>query len=146
MFFEHLIPYIAYLAALVICGMAIWHGDRPLKLAAAVLIFTWALTPIVMGSHKQILNYPITIIDTSTALFLVWASVRWRRVWCAVLAALTILVVIIPFVHLFDRDIHMYNRFAANNIVSNLQLVVVGVATWLVSRARRRADEGTLQP
>lgn len=146
MFPEYLLPYIAYLVAMVICGIAVWLGDQPLKLAAAVLGVAWAFTPIFMGSHRGVLNYPITIIDTATALILVWISMRWRRLWCAILAGFTILVAAIPFVHLLDPDIHRYNRFAANNIVSNFQLVVIAVATWLVSRDRRRADGEARQP
>lgn len=146
MFPEYLIPYIAYVAALVTCGVAIWKGDRPLKLAATVLIVAWAITPIFMGRERHILDYPITVIDTNTALIMVWISMRWRRVWCAVLAALTILVVLVPFVHLSDPGIHLYNRYAANNIISNFQLVVIAVATWRVVRDRRRSGEGVLQP
>ena len=145
MFPEYLIPYIAYIVALVVCGVAIWKGDPPLKLAAGVLIVGWALTPIFMGRDRHVLDYPITIIDTNTALILVWISMRWRRVWCAVLAALTILIVLIPFVHLCDPGIHLYNRYAANNIVSHFQLVVIAMATWLVVRDRGRAGEGVLQ-
>lgn len=145
MFPEYLIPYIAYVAALVICGVAIWQGDRPLKASALVLVLAWAFTPVLMGRDREILNYPITIIDSCTALILVWISLRWRRVWSAVLAALTILIVVVPFVHLSDPGIHKYNRYAANNILSHFQLVVIAVATWLVIRDRRRADEGVLR-
>lgn len=146
MFSEYLLPYVAYLVALVVCGVAVWRGDQPLKLAAAVLGVAWAFTPVFMGSHRGVLNYPITIIDTGTALTMVLISMRWRRVWCAVLAGLTIVVALIPFVHLLDPGIHAYNRYAANNIVSNFQLVVVGVATWRVSRARRQVDGRALRP
>lgn len=136
-----LIPYIAYLAALVICGVAYWQGDRPLRLAAVVLIVSWALSPLVSNGSKTSLDYPVTIIDTNAALVFVWISTRWRRLWCAVLAALTIIVIIIPIVSLVDRDIHRYNNLAANNIVAVFQLIVVLTATWLAVRARRRGDE-----
>ncbi|HWU78623.1 MAG TPA: hypothetical protein VN158_00965 [Caulobacter sp.] len=141
----YLIAYVAYLIALVICGVAIWKGDRPLRLAAAVLIVGWALSALTGHRDKFGMNYPMSIIDTNVALILVWISMRWRRIWCAVLAALTIVVVIIPFVALVDRDIHYYNRAASNNVVAILQLMVLAVATWLTVRARRRADEDTLK-
>ncbi len=142
---EYLIPYVTYLISLVVFGVAFWKGDRPLKLAALLLFAGWTLTPIVHKSDKLILDYPVLTIDTNTALALVWVSLRWRRVWCAVLAALTILIVIVQLEYVFDRGIHLYNRYAANNILSNLQLVVVAVATWYAVRARRRADEGAVR-
>jgi len=141
-----LIPYIAYLAALVICGVAYWQGDRPLRLAALVLVVGWALSPLVSNGSKTSLDYPVTIIDTNVALAFVWISTRWRRLWCAVLAALTIIIIIIPIVSLVDRGIHRYNNLAANNIVAVFQLIVVLVATWLTVRARRRGDEDAARP
>ncbi len=133
-----------HLIALVICGVALRKGDRPLRLAALVLIVGWTLTPLVSLGSRVRLDYPMTIIDTNTALFFVWISLRWRRLWCVVLAALTIISVIMPIVCLLDRSIHKYNYYAANNVVAGLQLVVFCVAIWLTVRARRRADEDAI--
>jgi hypothetical protein len=143
--YELLIPFVAYLFALVICGVALRMGDPPLRLAALFLIIGWTLTPLVSLGSKVRLDYPVTIIDTNAALIFVWISMRWRRLWCAVLAALTIISVIMPIVCVVDRSIHKYNYYAANNVVAHLQLVVLYVAIWLTARARRRADEDAIR-
>jgi len=143
--YELLIPFVAYLFALVICGVALRKGDRPLRLAALVLIIGWALTPLVSLEGKTRLDYPVTIIDTNAAVIFVWISLRWRRLWCAVLAALMIIGVIMPIICLVDRSIHKYNYYAAYNIVANLQLVVLCVAIGLTFRARRRANEDAIR-
>jgi hypothetical protein len=91
------------------------------------------------------MNYPMTVIDTNVALVFVWISTRWRLIWCAVLAGLTIITTAIPFVALVDPDIHFYNRAAANNVVAALQLAVLLVATVLTLRERGWADEGALR-
>jgi len=140
-----LFPYVGYLTAALICCLAFWKGDRPLRLAAAVLIAAWALSPLITEGHRHGLDYPVTILDTNVALIFVWISMRWRRIWCGVLAALTIIVVVIPLVAEVDRGIHIYNHWLANTIVSALQLVVMLVAVWLTVRARRRADEGAVR-
>lgn len=140
--FRLLFPYVGYLVALAICGLAFWRGDRPLRLAAAVLIAAWALSPLISKGHRHGLDYPVTILDTNVALIFAWISMRWRRLWCAVLAALTIIVVLIPLVVAASRGILIYSHWLANTIVSALQLVVMLVAIWLTARARRRADEG----
>lgn len=139
--YELLSPFVVYLFALVICGVALRKGDPPLRLIALVLIIAWTLTPLVSLGSKVRLDYPVAIIDTNTALILIWISMRWRRLWCAVLSALMIISVIVPIVCLLDRGIHKYNYYAANNVVAILQLVVFCVAIWLNIRARRRADE-----
>ncbi len=140
-----LLPFVTYLVALAICGVALRRGDFPLRLAALVVIIAWTLTPLVSLGGKVRLDYPMTIIDTNTALIFVWISMRWRRLWCAVLAALTIISVIIPIVYLLDRSIHKYNYYAAYDLVAWLQLVVLCVAIRLTVRARRRADEGAVR-
>lgn len=135
-----LLPYVTYLMALAICGVAFWKGDRPLRLAAAVLIASWTLSPLVSKS-KSSLDFPVTIVDTHAVLAFVWISMRWRRLWCAALAASTFIILLIPIVTLADRNIHKYNHMAANNIVSIFQLVLMLVAIWLTVRARSRANE-----
>lgn len=141
-----LIPYLAYLIALVICGLAYWRGDQALKLASVALLVSWTLTPLVSNGSRISLDYPVTIVDTNAALVFVWISLRWRRLWCAVLSALTIIIVIIPIVSLVDRDIHRYNNLAANNVVAMSQLVVLLLGTWLTVRGRRRRDEDAVRP
>ncbi|HWT51082.1 MAG TPA: hypothetical protein VN113_02755 [Caulobacter sp.] len=142
--FDLLSPYIVYLFALVTCGVALWKGDQPLRLAALAVIIAWTITPLVYDRTPHRLNFPVMVVDTNTSLILVWISMRWRRLWCAVLAALTILVVIIPFVALADPNIHRYNQLGANNVVSVFQLLVLLVATWLAIRAR--ANERAVRP
>lgn len=140
-----LLPYVGYLVALAVCGLAFWKGDHPLRLTAVVLIASWALSPLISKGHRHGLDYPVTILDTNLAVILVWISMRWRRVWCAVLAALTIIIVLIPVVALVDREIHIYSHWFANTFVSALQLVVMAVAIWLTVRAGGRADEGAVR-
>jgi hypothetical protein len=140
-----LLPYFGYLTALAICGLAFWKGDRPLRLVAVVLIASWALSPLISKGHRHGLDYPVTILDTNVALIFIWISLRWRRIWCAVLAAVTIIVVVIPILASADREIRIYNHWLANTIVSTLQLVVMLVAVWLTVRGRRQDDEGAVR-
>lgn len=138
------IAYGVYLIAVVICGLAAWKGDRPLKLAAAVLLAAWALSALAGRRNVYGMNYPTTIIDTNCALILVWISMRWRRLWCAVLAALMVIEVAIPLVVFFDRDIRRYNQTLSYNVVTVLLLAVMSVAIWQTFAARRRSDRAAL--
>lgn len=140
-----LVAYVAYLIALLVCGMAFWKGDRPLRIAAGILVASWTLSALTGHWDRYGMNYPVAIIDTNAALAFAWVSTRWRRIWAAVMAALTFISVAIPFVAMADPAIHRYNRGAANNVVAVLHLVVMAVATGLTVRARRRADEGALR-
>ena len=133
-----LVAYAVYLIAFAICGLAVWRGDQPLRLAGTVLLVGWTLSTLAGDRNVYGMNYPVTVIDTNCALAFVWISLKWRRVWCAVLAALTFVEVAIPLVVFFDRDIHRYNQTASYNVVSLLLLVVMAVALWQTFVARRR--------
>jgi hypothetical protein len=140
-----MIVYIVYLLAVTVTGLVCWKGDRPLRSAAMVMIVSWAFTPMIVRLDAHGLNLPVTFVDIVTALIFVWLSMRWRRLWGAVLAALTIVCVAIRLVASFDPGIDNYSRAASYNVVTVLQLVVLLVATWLAVRARRRANEGAVR-
>lgn len=140
-----LFAYVVHLLATTICGLAVWKGDKPLRLAGAVLIGAWLMSALVGPRDVHGMSYPITAIDLSCVVAFVWISLRWRRLWCAVLAALMIIETIIPFVVFFDRDIHRYNQFVSHNIVTVLPLVVLAVAIWLTLRDQKRADAVAFQ-
>lgn len=140
-----MIVYVVYLMALLVCGLAYWKGDGVLRLTAVVLIASWTLTPMVMHLDRRGLNLPVAVIDIVTTAIFVWISMWSRRVWCAVLSALAIILIVIRFVASVDHGIDNYSRAASNNVVTILQLLVMVAATGLAVRARRRADEGAVR-
>ncbi|MBO9545201.1 hypothetical protein [Caulobacter sp.] len=140
LFYIGLVPYGLYLLAMAICVLAVWKGDRPLRLAAAILFVSWMLSALPRGRDMNGMNYPITVIDATCCVAFVWISVRWRKIWCAVLAALMIIETSIPFVTFFSGDIRRYNQIASHNIVTVMPLAVLVVAIWLAVRDRKRID------
>jgi uncharacterized membrane protein len=153
---SYLITFAAYLVALVVCGLAWRVGDRPLRLAAMVYIGAWVLTSLVGHRFDRGLDVPVTIIDTNASLILIWISMRWRRLWCLVLASLALLTTIAPIVRLLhDHDVSRYVLAATENVLAICQLLVFVVAIGLTLHARtlhartlharRRADEGPVR-
>lgn len=137
----YLITFLVYLVALAICGVAYWVGDRPLRLAAVVYIGAWTLTTLVSHRVGNGLDTPVTFVDTNATLILTWISLRWRRLWCAVLAALGMLTTLMPFVRLLQDDVSHYVLAASLNVLAICQLLTFIVAIVLTIAARRRADE-----
>lgn len=137
--------YLAYLAALFVCGVCVWRGDRPLRLAAAVVIVAWGVTPLFNPWDHEPVNRPQTLIDALSTLTVVWISTRWRRLWAAVLAGFMVLTVLCPYAPLMDARIHRNSWVAANNVLAMCELATLLVALWLTLRPRGRADEGTVQ-
>lgn len=138
--------YFDYLLAVLICGVAYWKGDKPLRWTAAVFIASWTLSPAISHVNRSGWDTPVAILDTNLAMFLTWMSLRWRRLWLAMFAALMILIVTMRFAAYWDRaHIPRYAFYVSNNLVVQFQLVTLIVATWLTARARRRADEGAVR-
>lgn len=140
--FEYLAS-VTYVLMWAICGVALWLGDQPLKVTAAVSIFFWSITPLV--SHWwQGWNLPTIVVDLNATLAMTWISLRWRRLWSTVMVALSFLQVLMPFVA-YPAHLHRFYWQSAYNVLGYLLLVVMVVATALTVRARRRADEGAVQ-
>lgn len=134
-----LLPYVLYLIALAICGTAIWKGDAALRWSAGAFIVGWMLTPAVSNLGRGGWDMPVAVIDTNVALLVVWVSLRWRRLWSAVLAALMLLLVLARVIALLDPNVHRYGFLAANNVIVLCQMVVLVVAIWVTLRRRRTA-------
>lgn len=141
-----LYTYVYYLAALAVCALGLWKGDRPLRLVAGVTIASWSITPLFSHWDGHSLNLPQTLTDIVAAAAYVWISLRWRRLWIVVLSAVTILIVLCPFVYALDDRVHRNSWVAANNLLAVAQLGVILTAVALTRRARRRADEGAVRP
>lgn len=137
--------YVYYLAALLVCALGLWKGDRPVKFVAGATIISWSITPLFGHWDRHGLNLPQTITDVITAGVYIWVSLRWRRLWIVVLAAMAILVILCPFVHLMDDRVHRNSWVAANNLLAVTQLLVILFGLWLSVRARRRDDESALR-
>jgi hypothetical protein len=136
-----LLPYVLYLVALAICGTAIWKGDAPLRWSAGAFIIGWMLTPAVSNLSRGDWDMPVAVIDTNVALLVVWVSLRWRRLWAAVLGALMLLPVMARIIAVVDPDVRRYGFLAANNVLVLCQMAVLIVAVWVTLRDRRRANE-----
>ena len=83
---------------------------------------------------------------SNVTLILFRISLRWRRLWCALLAALSALTTMAPFVRLLQPDVSQYVLSASLNVLAICQLLTFVAAIGLTLRARRWADEGALRP
>lgn len=142
--FFQLLTSLVYIVVWVICGLALWLGDRPLRVTAAAFVFFWTITPL-FSLWWQGWNVPMVVIDVNALLVLTLISLRWRRLWSTVLVALCFLQVLTPFLA-YATHIKRFYWQSAYNVMGWVMLVVMAVAIVLTVRARRRADEGAVRP
>ncbi|USQ95920.1 hypothetical protein [Caulobacter sp. RL271] len=140
------LDYALYVVAFTVCGVALWLGDRPLKVTAFAVMFFWGISPLTRTGAYVPWNLPLTIVDSNAFLVLTWISLRWRRVWSAMIAGLALVMVVTPFVGMADQELDPYFKVFAYNILGYILVVELIVAIWLTVRARRQADEGAVRP
>lgn len=142
MFFQ-LLSSLVYIVVWMICGLALWQGDRPLRVTAIAFLFFWTISPLVSFWWLG-WNVPLLIIDLNALLALTWISLRWRRLWSTVLVALTFLQFVMPFLA-YATHIKRFYWQSAYAVIGWVMLLVMVVAIMLTVRARRRADEGAVR-
>jgi hypothetical protein len=125
--------------------LCLWKGDQPLRAAAIVILISWSVTPLVDPWGRDRLNVPQTMVDVATTVAMIWISVRWRRLWAAIQAALAILIVLCPFVALVDHRVHRNSWTAADTILTGIQILALLMAVVVTLRTRERDNEGAVR-
>ncbi|MGH1560174.1 hypothetical protein ACRAWD_26105 [Caulobacter segnis] len=64
------LAYALYVVAFAICGVALWLGDRPLRVTAFAVMFFWGISTLTRTEGYVPWNVPLTIIDSSAFLVL----------------------------------------------------------------------------
>lgn len=143
--YHSLIPWISFAVAALICGFAIWKGDRWIRFVAIVYLAGWIATPFVAVRDPLQADWGIMAVDVVVMILLVWASIRARRLWSAFAAACQMMSVASHVVSIIDLRIYIATLIAGLTLLSYGVLVALLVATLVSLRRRRVAHERDLQ-
>lgn len=142
--YQTLTPWISFGAALLICGLALWKGDRWLRFVAAVYLAGWIVTPFVAIRDPMSPEWGVMAVDVVVMVLLVWASLKARRVWSLVAAACQMMSVASHIVSIIDLRIYIATLVAGLALLSYGVLVALLAGTLSTLRARRVGDERRL--
>ena len=134
-------PWISLGVAALICGFAIWKGDRWTRFVAIVYLTGWIATPLVQIRDPMSPEWGVMAIDAAVMLLLVWASLKARRIWSVFAAACQMMAVASHVVSIIDLRIYMATVIVGLALLSYGVLVALLVATLSAIRARRVAHE-----
>ncbi|WP_421739792.1 hypothetical protein [Caulobacter sp.] len=139
--YHTLTPWISYGVAVLICGFALWKGDRWLRFVAAVYLAGWTASPFVAIRDLMSPEWGVMAIDVLVMVLLVWASLKARRIWSIVAAACQMMSVASHIVSIIDLRIYIATLVAGLALLSYGVLIALLAGTLSALRARRLADE-----
>lgn len=142
--YHTLTPWISLGVAVLICGFAMWKGDRWIRFVAIVYLIGWVASPLVQIRDSQSPEWGVMVVDAVVMILLVWASLKARRVWSVFAAACQMMAVASHVVSIIDLRIYINTVIVGLTLLSYGVLVALLVATLSAIRDRRIAHERDL--
>ena len=137
-------PWISLSVAVLICGFAIWKGDRWARFVAIVYLTGWIASGLVQIRDPMSPEWGIMAVDVAAMILMVWASLKARRLWSVFAAACQMMAVASHIVSIIDLRIYIATVIMGLALLSYGVLIALLVATLSAIRARRIAHERDL--
>ncbi len=144
--YHTLAPWISLGVAVLVCGFAIWKGDRWARFVAVVYLAGWIISPFVQIRDRLSPEWWVMIVDVVVMILLVWASLKARRLWSAFAAACQMMSVASHVVSIIDLRIYIATLIMGLALLSYGVLIALLVATLSAIQARRAVHERDLDP
>lgn len=129
---------ISLILALLVCGLAMWRGDRSARWIAAAFLANWVGSLLVHRRHGQGTDFGVLVIDIVTLAVFVWVSMRTRRVWTIIASAFMTIIVASHVAVMIDLRVTINTLKASMAIWSYGVLACIAFGTWT---SMRRSDQ-----
>ena len=139
--YHTLSPWISLAVAVLVCGFALWKGDRWTRFVAGVYLIGWIVTPFAAIRDPLSPEWRVMVIDVVVMVLLIWASLKARQLWTVWAAACQMMAVASHLVSIIDLRISIDTLVVGLTLLSYGVLVALLAATLLALRARRAAHE-----
>jgi hypothetical protein len=132
-------PWLAILVTVLVCGGALWKGGWEERVAAGVLLVTFAFTLLLRDASWPRVQVAELAADVGGLAVFFVIALRSRKWWPLSAAAFELLVVMTHVGKMLDPLMHQWAYLTAIIIWTYLILISLGVGTWNHWRARRQA-------
>lgn len=131
---------ISLILAVLICGLAMWRGDRSARWIGAAFLANWVGSLLVHSRDGRGADYGVLAIDVVTLAVFIWISMRTRRLWTIVAAAFLMIIVASHIAVMIDLRVTINTLKASVAIWSYGVLACIAFGTW---SARDRRDQAS---
>jgi hypothetical protein len=127
---------ISLILAILICGLAMWRGDRAARWVGAAFLASWVGSLLVYRHDPHNADYGMLAIDIATLVAFVWISMRTRRVWTLVAAAFMAIIVASHLAVIIDLRVTLGTLWISMAMWSYGVLACIAFGTWAAWRDR----------
>jgi len=114
---------IGWFAVALTCIAAVWRGERPERLGAALIAIAWALTDLVEQRNNWLEpQYGILTVDIATFIGLAAIAFAYRRAWAICAASFQAVAVLTHLAFLLDPAVLYRAYYMANFSIGFLLL------------------------
>ncbi|KQV56179.1 MULTISPECIES: hypothetical protein [unclassified Caulobacter] len=131
----------AFLALmLLVCGWALWRGDKPERLAAAAMVAAWIGTSFVLDRRFKDIQWATLGVDFALLVVLIGLSLVFRRRWLLAASGFHLLGVATHGAMIIDPKVQATPYIVALGVWScaTVASLAVGMAALTRSRAAVR--------
>jgi len=130
--------YISLFMAILICGLAMWRGDKAARWAGAVCLAGWLGSILVYQGNVYNADYGVLAVDIASLIGFVWISVKMRRIWTVVLSAFMAIIVASHVAIMIDLRVMISTLVTGMAMWSYGVLACIAFGTWASWRESRR--------
>jgi hypothetical protein len=130
---------ISLILAILVCGLAMWRGDRSARWIGAAFLADWLGSLLVHRQQAQSADYGVLAIDIAALAAFIWISMRTRRLWTIVASAFMAIIVASHVAVMIDLRVTINTLKASMAIWSYGVLACIAFGTWTAERPRGHA-------
>lgn len=130
---------ISLILAVLVCGFAMWRGDRSARWIGAAFLADWLGSLLVHRQQVQSADYGVLAIDIAALAAFIWISMRTRRLWTIVASAFMAIIVASHVAVMIDLRVTINTLKASMAIWSYGVLACIAFGTWAGGRRHGHA-------
>lgn len=138
--FHQLLGQVSLALMLLVCGWALWRGEKPERLAAAAMVVAWIGTSFVLDRRFKDVQWATLGVDVALLAVLVGLSLAYRRRWLLAASGFHLLGVATHGALIIDPHVQAAPYIVALGVWScaTVACLAVGMAALTRSRAAAR--------
>jgi hypothetical protein len=130
---------ISLILAILVCGLAMWRGDRAARWVGAAFLASWLGSMLVYRRDPYHADYGILAIDAVTLMVFAWISMRTRRIWTIIASAFMAIIVASHVAVMIDLRVTLGTLFIGMAMWSYGVLACIAFGTWASRRGHARS-------
>lgn len=138
--FHQLLGQVFLVLMLIVCGWALWRGQKPERLAAAAMVAAWIGTSFVLDRRFHDIQWATLGVDFALLIVLIGLSLAYRRRWLLAASGFHLLGVATHGAMIIDPKVQAAPYIVALGVWSCATVACLAVGMAALTRSRAAAS------